>query len=147
MTSLFFPKRVVIFQETCKIQGREAEVPRDLTAKKRLGWVAAAQNEMPYHPVKPNSQPRIGQVWKVITADNPRKKIAWYPLNLKDVAEVGEILITTTVVEVACLIHEAEEEVSEEEVLALVVEAEVSWLLEEEDLFFAVEEEVFPSHQ
>jgi len=51
------------------------------------------------------------------------------------------------VVEVDCLIHEAEEGVSEEEVLGLVVEVEVSRLLEEEDLFFVVEEEVFPSHQ
>lgn len=66
---------MVIFQETCKIQGHVAEVPRDLT-EKRLGLAAAAaRNERSYHPVKANSQPRIGQVWKVIAPDNPRKKI------------------------------------------------------------------------
>lgn len=85
-----YPKKVVIFQKTWKIRGHVAEVPREMT-RKRLGLAIPARKERLNRPVKGNSRPRIGQVWKVMTTGNPKKKIVLQPHDPRAVDEVGEI--------------------------------------------------------
>lgn len=155
-----YQEKVVTFQET-----QLAEVLRVLLTKVTLE-VTATQRERLNLPLKANSQPRIGLVWKVMTKRNQRKMTHWKALNfwvalveeMGTVAEEdsnrhhleGEVQMSITVEEVQeveevlHLFNEAGGEVTEEGGLA--IEAEDS-LLGEEVLCSVEEAGVYPNLQ